>query len=82
LSTASELVFVVEEAPEGGYTARTAGRVRLPRDLDGRETMAGEHRVTVPAGGPLRVGTLAAILAEVATHHGVSRPALEQRPFG
>jgi hypothetical protein len=45
-------------------------------------TMAGEHRVTVPAGGPLRVGTLAAILAEVATHHGVSRPALEQRPFG
>lgn len=45
-------------------------------------TVAGEHRVTVPAGGPLRVGTLAAILAEVATHHGVSRTALEQRLFG
>jgi predicted RNA binding protein YcfA (HicA-like mRNA interferase family) len=45
-------------------------------------TMGGEHHVTVPAGGPLRVGTLAAILAEVATHHGVSRIALEQRLFG
>jgi predicted RNA binding protein YcfA (HicA-like mRNA interferase family) len=45
-------------------------------------TESGEHRVTVPAGGPLRVGTLAAILAEVATHHGVSRTALEQRLFG
>ncbi len=42
-------------------------------------TEAGEHRVAVPAGGPLRVGTLAAILAEVATHHAVSRAALEQR---
>jgi predicted RNA binding protein YcfA (HicA-like mRNA interferase family) len=44
-------------------------------------TVGGEHRVTVPAGGALRVGTLAAILAEVATHHGVSRTALEQRLF-
>lgn len=25
-------------------------------------TVGGEHRVTVPAGGPLRVGTLAAML--------------------
>jgi hypothetical protein len=45
-------------------------------------TEGGEHRVTVPAGGPLRVGTLAAILAEVATHQGVSRTALERRLFG
>jgi len=37
--------------------------------------------VTVPAGGPLRVGTLAAILAEVAAHHGVSRTDVEAELF-
>ncbi|MGH8997315.1 MAG: type II toxin-antitoxin system HicA family toxin [Acidimicrobiales bacterium] len=36
-------------------------------------TMSGQHRVTIPAGGSLRVGTLAAILAEVAAHLGVLR---------
>ena len=44
--------------------------------------MAGEHRVTIPAGGPLRVGTLAAILAEVAGHLGISRADLEEELFG
>jgi predicted RNA binding protein YcfA (HicA-like mRNA interferase family) len=43
--------------------------------------VGGEHRVTVPAGGPLRVGTLAAILAEVAAHHGVSRTDVEVALF-
>ena len=41
----------------------------------------GEHRVTVPAGGPLRVGTLAAILGDIATHHGIARAELEERLF-
>jgi predicted RNA binding protein YcfA (HicA-like mRNA interferase family) len=45
-------------------------------------TVKGEHRVTVPAGGPLRVGTLAAVLSEVAAHHGISRAELEQMLFG
>ncbi len=40
-----------------------------------------EHRVTVPAGGPLRVGTLAAILGDIATHHGIARVELEERLF-
>jgi predicted RNA binding protein YcfA (HicA-like mRNA interferase family) len=44
-------------------------------------TVGGEHSVTVPAGGPLRVGTLAALLAEVAEHHGITRPELEDRLF-
>lgn len=44
--------------------------------------VGGEHRVTVPAGGPLRVGTLAAILTEVATHLGVSRAEIEEKLFG
>ena len=44
--------------------------------------VSGEHRVTVPAGGPLRVGTLAAILGEVASHHGITRSESEERLFG
>ncbi len=44
-------------------------------------TVGGEHRVTVPAGGSLRVGTLAAVLAEVAEHQGITRPELEERLF-
>jgi predicted RNA binding protein YcfA (HicA-like mRNA interferase family) len=42
----------------------------------------GEHHLTIPAHSPLRVGTLAAILAEVADHFGVSRDALLERLFG
>ena len=41
-----------------------------------------EHRITVPAGGPLRVGTLAAILSDVAEHQGITRADLEGRLFG
>jgi len=44
--------------------------------------MGGEHRVTVPAGGPLRVGTLAAILSDVAEHQGLTRADLEGRLYG
>ena len=47
-----------------------------------KTTEPGEHRVTIPAGGPLRVGTLAAILAAVAGHVGITRAELEERLFG
>lgn len=39
----------------------------------------GEHHVTIPCHDPLRVGTLAAILAEVAAHFGLSREELTDR---
>jgi predicted RNA binding protein YcfA (HicA-like mRNA interferase family) len=39
----------------------------------------GEHHVTIPCHDPLRVGTLAAILAEVAGHFGLSREELVER---
>ena len=39
----------------------------------------GEHHVTIPCHDPLRVGTLAAILAEVAAHFGLSREELADR---
>lgn len=41
-----------------------------------------EHHLTVPLHDPLRVGTLAAILAEVAVHHRLTRDALMARLFG
>ena len=33
----------------------------------------GEHHITIPAHDSLRIGTLNAILAEIAAHHRVSR---------
>jgi len=42
----------------------------------------GKHDVTVPRHDPLRVGTLAAILREVAAHFGLSRDELVERLFG
>ena len=42
----------------------------------------GEHHLTIPDHAPLRVGTLAAILAEVADHLKLDRDALLQSLFG
>ena len=42
----------------------------------------GEHHITIPQHTPLRVGTLAAILADVAAHFELSREALLDRLFG
>ena len=47
-----EIIFVVEEAPEGGY---------------------------IPAHDPLKVGMLAAILADVAAHGKMNRDYLIRR---
>jgi len=42
----------------------------------------GEHHVTIPQHGPLRVGTLAAILADIAQHFEMEREDLLERLFG
>jgi predicted RNA binding protein YcfA (HicA-like mRNA interferase family) len=42
----------------------------------------GEHHVTIPVGGPLRVGTMAAVLTEVAAHFNIERADLERQLFG
>lgn len=42
----------------------------------------GEHRVTIPRHDPLRVGTLAGILGEVAAHFQSSRDEIVARLFG
>ena len=41
-----------------------------------------EHRVTVPRHDPLRIGTLAAILSDVAGAQGLSRDDLLAKLFG
>jgi hypothetical protein len=40
---------------------------------------AGEHHVTIPRHSPLRVGTLASILDDVATHFGLNREGLLEK---
>ena len=42
----------------------------------------GEHHVTVPRHGALRVGTLAAILSDVGRHVGLTRDEVAKRLFG
>jgi predicted RNA binding protein YcfA (HicA-like mRNA interferase family) len=52
-----------------GYeiTRQTGSHIRLTSHL------LGEHHVTIPNHNPLKVGTLAAIIADIATHHKVSK---------
>jgi predicted RNA binding protein YcfA (HicA-like mRNA interferase family) len=58
-----------------GYsvTRQTGSHMRLTTQQQG------EHHVTIPCHDPLRVGTLAAILAEVAEHFGLPREELADR---
>ncbi len=42
----------------------------------------GEHHVTIPRHGSLRVGTLAGTLGVVAAHFGLDRDELTARLFG
>ena len=42
----------------------------------------GEHHITIPLHSPLRLGTMAAILGEVADHLGMMREELSKRLFG
>lgn len=51
-------------------TRQTGSHLRLTT------TQRGEHHVTVPRHSPLRIGTLAAILDDVAEHFGITRDEL------
>ena len=61
-----------------GYrpTRQRGSHVRLTTDQNGK------HDITVPRHDPLRVGTLAAILRDVAAHFVISRDELLERLFG
>jgi predicted RNA binding protein YcfA (HicA-like mRNA interferase family) len=61
-----------------GYTVtrQTGGHIRLTT------TVGGEHHLTIPDHQALRVGTLAAILDDVASHLGRGREDLLGDIFG
>lgn len=61
-----------------GYTTtrQTGSHVRLTCESPA------QHHITVPLHDPLRIGTLAAILAAVADAHGLTRDELLQSLFG
>ena len=61
-----------------GYeaTRQTGSHLRLTRAADGQE-----HHVTVPRHDPLRIGTLSAILNDVAAHLGFERTELTSKLF-
>lgn len=61
-----------------GYqtTRQTGSHIRLTTSL------CGEHHLTIPAHDPLKVGTLAAILADLQAHHKLGREELLNKLFG
>jgi predicted RNA binding protein YcfA (HicA-like mRNA interferase family) len=42
----------------------------------------GEHHITIPNHSPLKVGTLSAIVSDVASHRGQSKEQVMQKLFG
>jgi len=60
-----------------GYqiSRQTGSHIRLTT------TVHGEHHVTIPDHSPLRIGTLAGVLADVAAHFGLSKDTLVERLF-
>lgn len=60
-----------------GYriTRQTGSHIRLSTPENG------EHHLTIPAHSPLKIGTLVAILADIQSHHRLSREELLQRLF-
>ena len=58
-----------------GYeiSRQTGSHIRLTTFQDG------EHHITVPAHSPIKIGTLAGILADIAGHHEISRDELLRR---
>ncbi|WP_298434826.1 type II toxin-antitoxin system HicA family toxin [Geobacter sp.] len=60
-----------------GYqvTRQTGSHIRLSTAENG------EHHITIPAHAPLKIGTLAAILSDIETHHRLAREKLLERLF-
>jgi predicted RNA binding protein YcfA (HicA-like mRNA interferase family) len=56
--------------------AKTGSHLRLSTNE------GGQHDVTIPNHDPIKVGTLAGILADVAAHFAISRNEIIQRLFG
>lgn len=55
-----------------GYeiTRQSGSHIRLTSAVNG------EHHITIPAHDPIKIGTLAGILGDIARHHEISRDEL------
>jgi predicted RNA binding protein YcfA (HicA-like mRNA interferase family) len=71
----SDLIKRLEQV---GYlvTRQTGSHIRLTCDVPI------QHHVTIPNHSPLRIGTLSAILSDLATHLKITREELIRRLFG
>lgn len=71
-------VELIKHLKPYGYvvTRQTGSHIRLTTERQG------QHHITVPHHDPLKIGTLSAILADVAAHFGKSRDTLVQELFG
>ena len=60
-----------------GYTVtrQTGSHIRLSTDQNG------QHHITIPQHDPLKIGTLAAILADIAAHFNLSKNELTKLIF-
>ena len=60
-----------------GYTVtwQTSSHIRLSTDQNG------QHHITIPQHDPLKIGTLAAILADIAAHFNLSKNELTDLLF-
>ena len=73
---------------DGRDLARTLGRLdyQLTRQTGSHMRLTtqrgGEHHITIPDHSPLRIGTLAAILSDIANHLGINREELLNQLFG
>lgn len=69
---------LVKRLAKMGYrqTRQTGSHVRLTCDVPQ------QHHVSIPLHDPLRIGTLSAILGDVAVAQGVERDVLLERLFG
>ncbi|MCW5907474.1 MAG: type II toxin-antitoxin system HicA family toxin [Chitinophagales bacterium] len=63
---------------EYGYlpTRQTGSHIRLTT------TENGEHHITIPNHSPIKIGTLSAILSDVAEHFGKTKDELMRELFG
>ena len=61
-----------------GYTItrQSGSHIRLSTDQEG------QHHITIPNHDPLKIGTLSAILSDIATHFNKSKDQIMQDLFG
>ena len=71
---ASELIKLLKQF---GYvvTRQSGSHIRLTT------TQQGEHHITIPNHSPLKIGTLNAILADIAEHLNISKEVLSKNLF-